>query len=167
MTSNRFWQVENAIELATTTLAKIQVLTWLCRLGLSCGRAADGCTWLVQAFSLAGISVDLAKTVPSDRETIAKYLLAPRIAATSDSDRVFIALSIMISVMGPTIYTYVGSPQSTMSSLSSNAFLSTVICRISDGPFFTPQRRYYYKSLLPPLSNTRQMRILLRSWVCW
>ena len=97
-------QVERASELAPTPLLKIQVLTWLCRLCLSCSHAADGCDFVVRAYSLANVPLDLWKSASKDTKFISSFVLVPPKAPVSDTDRIYIALSVITTIMGPTVY---------------------------------------------------------------
>ena len=98
------YQIEIASDLAPSVLLKIQVLTWLCRLYLAAERGSEACALVVKAYALAGVEMDLAKSTPQDCAIVNEFADVPRIAAVTEYDKVAIALIILFTVMGPSIY---------------------------------------------------------------
>lgn len=98
------FQIERASEMAPTPLLKIQVLTWLCRLCLACSHAADGCDYVLRAYALANVPSDLWKSASKDAQLIRSYVSSAPVMAINDKDRTYIALSVITTIMGPTVY---------------------------------------------------------------
>jgi hypothetical protein len=90
--------------LAPTVLQKVQALTWLCRLYLAAERGSEACELVVRAYALAGVTMDLGKSAPEDCAVVHEYANMPRVPVVTEFDRVSIALTILFTVMGPTIY---------------------------------------------------------------
>jgi hypothetical protein len=59
---------------------------------------------VVKAYALAGVEMDLAKSAPQDCAVVDEFADVPRIPAVTEYDKVAIALIILFTVMGPTIY---------------------------------------------------------------
>jgi hypothetical protein len=97
-------QIQLAVDLAPTVLYKIQVLTWLCRLYLAGERGPEGLPLVVEAYALAGVTLDLSKAAPQDRAVVNEFAARPRVPVVTEYDRVCVALTILFTVMGPTIY---------------------------------------------------------------
>lgn len=97
-------KVRIAVDLAPTILYKIQVLTWLCRLYLAAERGPEGLPLVVEAYALGGVTFDLGKTALQDRAVVQGYARRPSAPVVTEYDRVCIALTILFTVMGPTIY---------------------------------------------------------------
>lgn len=58
----------------------------------------------MKAYSLAGIEMDLARSAPQDCAIVDEYADVRRSPAVTEYDKVAIALIILFTVMGPTIY---------------------------------------------------------------
>jgi hypothetical protein len=89
---------------ANSALSKIQVLTWLCRLSLACSRAGIACAYVEKAYSLAGVSTEIRHEFCTNPSIISGYVNRPRVKPHSVSDHIHIALTVITTVMGPTIY---------------------------------------------------------------
>jgi hypothetical protein len=59
---------------------------------------------VVKAYALGNVPTDLWRSFSKDTSHIARYVSVAPVAPISDDDRIYIALSVITTIMGPTVY---------------------------------------------------------------